>query len=93
FQGDSPSVITRKVLADIGTEKEVTDQVCQIIEQRMKGESSEDLDSMIVSDALMLVDLLEKKALLEAVALERLVDSKIQTETGKRVAREYLLSG
>jgi hypothetical protein len=86
-------VITRKVLADIGTEKEVTDQVCQIIEQRMKGESSEDLDSMIVSDALMLVDLLEKKALLEAVALERLVDSKIQTETGKRVAREYLLSG
>ena len=38
------------------------------------------------------VDLLDKKALLEEAALERLVDSKIQTETGKRVAREQLLS-
>ena len=91
-QGDSPSAITRKVLADIGTEKEVTDQVCQIIENRINGTSSEDLDSKIVSDALMLADLLDKKALLEEAALERLVDSKIQTETGKRVAREQLLS-
>ena len=39
----------------------MTDQVCRIIEQRISGESSEDLDSKIVSDALMLVDLLEKK--------------------------------
>ena len=91
-QGDSPSAITRKVLADIGTEKEVTDQVCQIIENRINGKSSEDLDSKIVSDALMLADLLDKKTLLEEAALERLVDSKIQTETGKRVAREQLLS-
>ena len=91
-QGDSPSAITRKVLAEIGTEKEVTDQVCQIIENRINGTSSEDLDSKVVSDALMLADLLDKKALLEEAALERLVDSKIQTETGKRVAREQLLS-
>ncbi|MDH3852410.1 MAG: hypothetical protein OEV09_15260 [Deltaproteobacteria bacterium] len=91
-QGDSPSAITRKVLAEIGTEKEVTDQVCQIIENRINGTSSEDLDSKIVSDALMLADLLDKKALLEEATLERLVDSKIQTETGKRVAREQLLS-
>ncbi len=41
----------------------------------------------------MLVARSEKKALLEEAAHERLVDSKIQTETGKRVAREYLLSG
>jgi hypothetical protein len=92
-QGDSPSAITRKVLADIGTEKEVTDQVCQIIEKRMNGESSADLESQIVSDALMLVDLLEKRALLEEAALERLVDRKIQTEAGKRIAREQLLTG
>jgi hypothetical protein len=89
--GDSPSAITRKVLADIGTEKEVTDQVCQIIEQRINGASSEDLNYKIVSDTLILADLLEKKALLEEAALERLVDSKIQTQTGKRVAREQLL--
>jgi hypothetical protein len=91
-QGDSPSAITRKVLADIGTEKEVTDQVCQIIEQRISGESSEDLDSKIVSDALMLVDLLEKKALLEKAALEKLIDSKLTTATGQRLARELLVT-
>jgi hypothetical protein len=91
-QGDSPSAITRKVLADIGTEKEVTDQVCRIIEQRISGESSEDLDSKIVSDALMLVDLLEKKALLEKAALEKLIDSKLTTATGQRLARELLVT-
>ncbi len=91
-QGDSPSAITRKVLADIGTEKEVTDQVCQIIENRISGTSSEDLDSKIVSDALMLVDLLEKKALLEKAALEKLIDSKLTTATGQRLARELLVT-
>ena len=40
----------------------------------------------------MLVDLLEKKPLLDEAALERLVESKIKTEAGKRVAREQLLS-
>ena len=90
-QGDSPSAITRKVLAEIGTEKEVTDQVCQIIENRINGAGSEDLDSKIVSDAMMLADFLDKKALLEEAALGRLVESKIQTETGKRIAREQLL--
>ena len=91
-QGDSPSAITKKVLADIGTEQEVTDQVCQIIENRINGTSSADLNYKIVSDALVLADLLEKKTLLEAAAIERLIDSKVQTETGKRLARERLLS-
>ena len=35
--GDSPSALTRKILADLGTETEVIDQVCQIIEHRMNG--------------------------------------------------------
>jgi len=91
-QGESPLAIVTKVLADLGTEKEVIDQVCQIIEDRINGKSSEDVNHRIVSDALMVVDLLEKKALLEAAAIERLIDIKVQTETGKRVARERLLS-
>jgi len=91
-QGDSPSAITKKVLADIGTENEVTDQVCQIIENRINEASSADLNYKIVSDALVLADLLEKKTLLEEAAIERLIDSKVQTETGKRLARERLLS-
>lgn len=92
-QGDSPSAIVTKVLADLGTEKEVIDQVCQIIEHRINGTSSEDVNHKIVSDALILADLLEKKSLLEEAALERLVESKVQTKTGKRLAQERLLSG
>jgi DNA-directed RNA polymerase subunit RPC12/RpoP len=91
-QGESPIAIVTKVLADLGTEKEVIDQVCQIIEDRINGASSEDVNHRIVSDALMVADLLEKKTLLEEAAIERLIEKKVQTETGKRLARERLLT-
>ena len=80
------------MLAELGTEKEVIDQVCQIIEDKINGTSAEDTNHRIVSDALMVVDLLEKKTLLEETAIERLIENKIQTKTGKRLARERLLS-
>jgi hypothetical protein len=69
----------------------VVDQVCQIVEHRINGTSSGDVNHKIVSDAMTLADLLEKQALLEKPAIEKLIDSKIQTPTGKRVAREQLL--
>ncbi len=88
---DSPSALTRKILADLGTEKEVIARVCQIIEHRMNGTSSEDINHKIVSDALTLADLLEKKALLEEAAIEKLIENKLTTATGQRLARERLL--
>jgi len=91
-QGESPIAIVTKVLADLGTEKEVIDQVCQIVEDRINATSSEEVNHRIVSDALMVADLLEKKTLLEEAAIERLIEKKVQTETGKRVARERLLT-
>ena len=91
-EGESPRATVTRVLAELGTEKEVIDQVCQIIEDRINGTSAEDSNHRIVSDALMVVDLLEKKTLLEEAAIQRLIENKIQTETGKRLARERLLS-
>jgi len=91
-QGESPIAIVTKVLADLGTEKEVIDQVGQIVENRINAASSEEVNHRIVSDALMVADLLEKKTLLEEAAIERLIEKKVQTETGKRVARERLLT-
>ena len=91
-QGESPRAIVTRVLAELGTEKEVIDQVCQIVEDRINATSSEEVNHRIVSDALMVADLLEKKTLLEEAAIERLIENKIQTETGKRLARERLLS-
>ena len=92
-QGDSPSALVRKVLANLGTEKEVVDQVCQIVEHRLNGTSSEDINNKIVSDALTLADLWEKRALLERPALERLITTKIVTETGRRLGQDRFLSG
>jgi hypothetical protein len=89
---ESPRAIVTKVLAELATEKEVIAQVCQIIEDRINGTTSEEVNHRIVSDALMVVELLEKKTLLEEAAIERLIDKKIQTETGRRLARERLLS-
>jgi hypothetical protein len=89
---ESPRAMVTKVLAELSTEKEVIAQVCQIIEDRINGTSSEDVNHRIVSDALMVVELSEKKTLLEEAAIERLIERKIQTETGKRLARERLLS-
>jgi hypothetical protein len=91
-QGESPMAVVTKVLADLGTEKEVIDQVCQIIEDRINGTSSEEVNHKIVSDALLVGDLSEKKTLLEETAIERLIESKVQTETGRHLARERLLS-
>jgi DNA-directed RNA polymerase subunit RPC12/RpoP len=92
MQGESPRAVVKKVLADLGTEKEVIDQVCQIIEDRINGASAEEINHRIVSDAWMVGDLLEKKQLLEERAIERLIEKKVQTETGKKVARERLLT-
>jgi hypothetical protein len=91
-QGENPIAMVAKVLAELGTEKEVIDQVCQIIEDRINGTGSEEVNHKIVSDALMVGELLKKKTLLENKAIERLIERKVQTETGKRLAQERLLS-
>jgi hypothetical protein len=91
-EGERPRAIVTKVLAELGTEKEVIDEVCQIIEDKINGTSYEDVNRKVVADAMMVVDLLDKKTLLEEASIERLIERKIQTETGKQVARERLLS-
>lgn len=82
---------TRKILAEMNTETEVIDQVLGIIQNapQERGSRSPDLD--IVSDARNVVMLAEKKALLEKPALEQLLEKKLKTEAGKRLARERLL--
>ena len=91
-QRENPIAMVTKVLAELGTEKEVIDQVCQIIEDKINGNRSEEINHKIVFDALMVGDLSDKKTLLENKAIEGLIESKVQTETGKRLARERLLS-
>jgi hypothetical protein len=89
---DSPGEITGKILGDLGTEKEVIEQVCRIIDDRIDGTVSEDINHKIVSDAVAVVDLLEKKSLLDETAIKRLIEQKLVTDTGKRLAKDRLLA-
>ena len=92
-QKESPSALTRKVLAGLGTEKEVIDEVCQIIEHTIDGTRSEEINHTIVSDAINIINLQEKRSLLDKPALERLIEHRLHTKTGQRLARERLLEG
>lgn len=90
-QTDSDIALAKRLLADLGTEREVVDQVCTIIEHKLDRDGSRDINLQIVMDALNLRGLLEKRALLEKPALERLVERKLRTKTAKSLARERLL--
>ena len=90
-QTDSDIAIGKRLLAEVGTEREVVDKVCAIIEHKTDKDDSGDINLQIVMDALNLTGLLEKRALLEKPALERLVERKLQTKTAKSVAKERLL--
>jgi hypothetical protein len=91
-QQNSPTATTKKILANLGTEAEVVDQVSQIVEHTIKETGIPNINFQVVSDALSLANLLEKRSLLDKPALERLIERKLQTETGQRLARERLLS-
>jgi hypothetical protein len=92
-QHNSHRATTKKILASLGTEGEVVDQVCQIIEHRVNQKGIQSINFKIVSDALDLANLLDKKSLLDKPALEGLIARKLQTETGQRLARERLFEG
>ena len=85
------TAMTRKILADVGTEDEVIDKVCDIIRGAPEETGAGTVNLQIVSDAQNMVRLRERKALLEKTALERLIESKLATQTARKLARERLL--
>jgi len=81
----------RKILVELGTEAEVVDEVCKLIDDESAGNEPGNVNLQILLDARTMVKLGEKRALLEKSALERLIDSKLTTEAGRRLARKRLL--
>jgi DNA-directed RNA polymerase subunit RPC12/RpoP len=88
---DDRAAMTRKILADVGTEDEVIDKVCDIIQGTPEETGAGNVNLQIVSDAQNMVRLRERKALLEKTALERLIETKLATKTAQQLARERLL--
>jgi hypothetical protein len=85
------AAMTRKILAEVNTEDEVMDKVCDIIQGAPEGPGAGDLNLQIVADAQNMVRLRERKALLEKTALERLIETKLATKTARQLARQRLL--
>jgi hypothetical protein len=90
-QGDDPCEAAREVMAEVGTEAEVIDQVCRIIRGEATEAEKEEANRRIVSDAVQILKLATRKSLLDREALGKLIGRKIETETGRRLAGERLL--
>ncbi|MBW1982731.1 MAG: hypothetical protein JRJ12_16095 [Deltaproteobacteria bacterium] len=80
-----------KVLSEVNTEDEVVEQVSDILQSPVLPEESASVSLKVVLDALYITELRRKRALLEETTLRRLIDKKILTDTGKQVAKEWLL--
>jgi len=88
---DDRVALARKILVELGTEAEVVDEVCRLIEDASPGDEPGNVNLRILQEARTVIRLGERRALLETSALERLVDSKLTTEAGRRLARKRLL--
>jgi len=88
---DDRAALARKILVELGTEVEVVDEVCRLIQGVPPGDEPGTVNLRILEDARTTVRLGERRALLEKSALERLIDSKLTTEAGRRLARKRLL--
>jgi DNA-directed RNA polymerase subunit RPC12/RpoP len=88
---DDRAAVIRKILADVKTEDEVIDKVCNIIQGTPEETGAGNVNLEIVSDAQNMVRLRERKGLLEKTALERLIEAKLATQTAQQLARERFL--
>jgi hypothetical protein len=88
---DDRAALARKILVDLGTEAEVVDEVCKLIQDVPPGDEPGNMNLRILQDARTMAKLGERRALLEKSALERLIDARLTTEAGRRLARKRLL--
>jgi len=88
---DDRAVLAQKILVELGTEAEVVDEVCKLIQNVPRGDEVGNVNLRILQDARTVIRLGERRALLEKPALERLIDTRLTTEAGRRLARQRLL--
>lgn len=88
---DDRAVLARRILVELGTEAEVVDEVCRLIQNVSPGDEVGNVNLRILQDARTVIRLGERRALLQKPALERLIDTRVTTEAGRRLARQRLL--
>ena len=85
--------IARDILTRLGTRDELVEEVCDIISHHHHPGNNETLNFKILYDADLIVNLREqqKEGEIEKKALNEIIEEKMLTDSGKRLAREVLL--
>jgi putative nucleotidyltransferase with HDIG domain len=85
--------IAGEILAKFGARQEIIDEVCDIIGHHHHPRDEESLNFKILYDADVIVNLEEeqKKRKADHNGLREIIDQKILTDTGRRLARRTLL--
>ena len=85
--------IARDILKKLGTREELVAEVCDIIAHHHRPMNKETLNLKIVHDADLIANLRErqKDGEIERERLSEIIEKKMLTDTGKRLAREALL--
>jgi putative nucleotidyltransferase with HDIG domain len=87
--------IAREILTRLGARQELIDEVCDIIDHHHHPRDKETLNFKIVYDADLVVNFEEqqKAGEIEKDRLSEIIQKKMLTNAGKRLAREILLGG
>ena len=85
--------IAREILTRLGAKQEIIDEVCDIIGHHHQPRDEETVNFKAVYDADLIVNLEEgyKNREIERERLSEIVEKKMLTATGKRLARDVLL--
>jgi HD superfamily phosphodiesterase len=84
--------IAREILTELGARGEIVDEVCDIIAHHHHPRDKETLNFKILYDADFIVNLKERQKEKETdkESLLKIVEKRLLTDTGKRLAREIL---
>jgi putative nucleotidyltransferase with HDIG domain len=84
--------LARKILADLGADNEVTEEVCRIIGRHHHPREGDSVNFKIVYDACQIADLEEahKKGTTTRDRLAAMIEKRMFTKAGKRLARSIL---
>jgi hypothetical protein len=83
--------IARSLLGKLGVEKDLIDEVCDIIAHHHSPGKIQTLNFQILWEADSLVNLLEEEAGMEPYQIREVVEATFRTPTGKRLAKAFLL--
>jgi hypothetical protein len=83
--------IARSLLEKLGVEKDLIDEVCDIIAHHHSPGKIQTLNFQILWEADSLVNLLEEEAGMEPYQIREVVEATFRTPTGKRLAKAFLL--